>query len=70
MERRKVMNTKSWTQSSIIVIGLIVSLLSLGFSIDKATQEQITDAAIAIVNSVAVLVMVYRRWKTDNPPIK
>jgi len=64
------MNTKSWTQSSIIVIGLIVSLLSLGFSIDKATQEQITDAAIAIVNSVAVLVMVYRRWKTDNPPIK
>jgi len=64
------MNTKSWTQSSIIVIGLIVSLLSLGFSIDKATQEQITDAAIAIVNSAAVLVMVYRRWKTDNPPIK
>ena len=64
------MNTKSWTQSSIIVIGLIVSLLSLGFSIDKATQEQITDAVIAIVNSVAVLVMVYRRWKTDNPPIK
>ncbi|MFX1516898.1 MAG: hypothetical protein ACFFC6_11345 [Promethearchaeota archaeon] len=70
-------NTKSWYQSSILVIGSIITILGAIFGLNHEDvieltkqSEQILNAILIIVNTVGGVIIMLRRIYAENKPIK